>query len=322
MKAESEFMLKRIGSPALLTLLLNLLAVSALTTNGFAWSNGGYSSGPEGPFPYGTHDWIAELALDWLPTTEKQYILDNFAAYMYGTELPDNSQVPDGIGDTAFHHVYWSSSWYVTDDAAAIRANEEFNNTLHMLKLRDYKNAAKHAGMMSHYIADLAVFGHVMGSKTEWGEEIHHEDYERYVNEHTSVYDSDFNTFLMFDGSLIELSAYDATLFLSYDTTFDPNGSLTAVWMDHNYNWDNPTFWNRAGESLNLAVNYIADVLHTLYIYGKPEVSPPSSDTPTPSPLVTIPLWTLGAAIGTVVLIAILVIARARPKQPRGKMVR
>jgi len=36
--------------------------------------------------------------------------------------------------------------------------------------------------------------------------------------------------------------------------------------MDQNYNWNNPSFKSRCGESLNLAVNLIADVLHTFYV--------------------------------------------------------
>jgi len=36
--------------------------------------------------------------------------------------------------------------------------------------------------------------------------------------------------------------------------------------MNQNYDWNNPTFRNRCGESLNLAVNLIADVLHTFYV--------------------------------------------------------
>jgi hypothetical protein len=35
--------------------------------------------------------------------------------------------------------------------------------------------------------------------------------------------------------------------------------------MDQNYNWNDATFKNRSGESLNLAVNLVADVLHTFY---------------------------------------------------------
>ena len=64
------------------------------------------------------------------------------------------------------------------DDAAAVRANDEFNNTLFMLSFKDYTNASRSAGAMTHYIADMAVFAHVMGSKTPWGGETHHSDYE------------------------------------------------------------------------------------------------------------------------------------------------
>jgi hypothetical protein len=35
--------------------------------------------------------------------------------------------------------------------------------------------------------------------------------------------------------------------------------------MDTHYNWNDAAFRNRAGESLNLAVNAVADVLHTFY---------------------------------------------------------
>jgi hypothetical protein len=35
--------------------------------------------------------------------------------------------------------------------------------------------------------------------------------------------------------------------------------------MDTHYDWSNIQFSNRAGESLNLAVNAVADVLHTFY---------------------------------------------------------
>jgi hypothetical protein len=35
--------------------------------------------------------------------------------------------------------------------------------------------------------------------------------------------------------------------------------------MDTHYNWSNPEFRDECGESLNLAVNAVVDVLHTLY---------------------------------------------------------
>lgn len=255
-------LVKRVVSPVQLTLIL-VLATATLLTNSSAWSNGGYSADPSNP-DYGTHDWIAQHALDWLPAEKKQYILDNLAVYLYGTELPDNGGAPDGIGDTTKHHIYYNSAEVMTDDAAAVRASTEYNNSLNLLKVKDYVKAAKNAGIMSHYILDLAVFGHVMGSATDWRAEVHHSDYETYVNARTSSYSAEFNSYLSYDGNLTTISAYDAAKNLAYDTTFDVDGDLTCVWMDQNYDWSDLTFKNRAGESLNLAVNYLADVLHTL----------------------------------------------------------
>jgi len=287
----------------LLALLLTFTSLSVSVKKGLAWSNGGYSADPAHP-DYGTHDWIAQHALDWLPANEIQFILDNLAVYLYGTELPDNNQAPDGIGDTTKHHIYFNSAEVMTDNAAAVRASTEYTKTLNFLKAKDYTNAAKNAGIMSHYIADMAVFGHVMGSSTEWGTEQHHSHYEDYVNDQTSSYNAPFNSYLSFDDVLSNISAYDAAKNLAYDTTFDTDGDLTCVWMDQNYDWNNLTFKNRAVESLNLAVNYLADVLHTLAV-----------ESTTPSALVEpIPLWAIEAAIAAVVLIAIGVLASSKRK--------
>jgi len=249
--------------------ILLFLIAPAFMVDVWAWSNGGFSADPSNP-DYGTHDWIAHHALDWLPDQEKQYILDNLATYLYGTELPDNSQAPDGIGDTAKHHVYFNSKGVMTDGAAAVRASTEYGNTLSFLKSGDFAKTAKYAGVMSHYIVDMAVFGHVMGAGTDWGAEKHHSDYEDYVNQRTSSYEAEFNSYLAFDGSFDVMSAYEAAKNLAYDTTFDVDGDLTCVWMDQNYNWNNPSFRDRCGESLNLAVNYLTDVLHSLYSEALP----------------------------------------------------
>lgn len=255
--------MKKIVLLAFVSVLLLMMTI-AYSSNVLAWSNGGYSDDPSNP-DYGTHDWIAEHALDWLPEREKRYIVDNLAAYLYGTELPDNGMAPDGIGDTAKHHIYYWSNGSLQDDASAVRAYEEYNNTLNFLRLGDRANASKTAGIMSHYIVDVAVFGHVMGAGTDWGAEEHHSAYETYVNRRTSSYDAELNVYLSFDGELDLVSAYDAAKELAYDTTFDVDRDLTCVWMDQNYNWSDPVFKNRCGESLNLAVNYLTDVLHTLY---------------------------------------------------------
>jgi len=266
-------MLEKCSFPfAVLLIVILLISGNIFPVSG--WSNGGYSDDPSNP-DYGTHDWIAHHALDWLPSEEKQFILDNIASYLYGTELPDNGGAPDGIGDTTKHHVYYFANTSLQDDASAVRAQEEYNSAVNLYRAGELSNAAKKLGMMTHYICDLAVFSHVMGSKTEWGDETHHSAYENYVETRTNQYDDQFNTFLVFDSVLSSVSAYDAALALAYDTTFDVDGDLTCVWMRENYDWNNPTFKNRCGESLNLAVNSIADVLHTFYLEAVvPEFSP------------------------------------------------
>ncbi|MCW4046088.1 MAG: zinc dependent phospholipase C family protein [Candidatus Bathyarchaeota archaeon] len=251
---------KKSASFAVILTVLLIASLAAAAVKG--WSNGGYSADPSHP-DYGTHDWIAEHALDWLPTQEKQWLLDNKAAYLYGTELPDNNQAPDGIGDTTKHHIYITATGAVQDGAAAVRARDEYSLALGYYRAGNQTEAAKHLGAVAHYVADMAVFGHVMGKSTPWGEETHHSDYEDYVQTRTNSYIDDFNVFLVFDGSLSVLSAYDAAVNLANDTTLDGGGQYTCVWMDAHYNWSDSVFRNRAGESLNLAVNAVADVLHT-----------------------------------------------------------
>jgi hypothetical protein len=282
-----EFLLKKS-----LLLVVIILACTLLCTSYFktanAWSNGGYSTDPTQPV-YGTHDWIAQHALDWLPTNEKQYITDNLAAYLYGTELPDNNVASaiGHIGDTSKHHIYFRSSGALQEDDAAVRASAEYQNALSRLNAGNLSGAATTAGIMSHYIADVAVFAHVMGVVTDWGAETgnNHGNYESYVNTRTDAYSHTYNSYLSFDGALSTVSAYDAAKNLAYDTTFDHGGIYTCVWMDDNYDTSNPNspYWIRAGESLNLAVNAVTDVLHTLYISSNAQPTP----TPTPTPTVT-----------------------------------
>lgn len=113
----------------LICLVTTFILATLLLPPTTAWSNGGYSDDPSNP-DYGTHDWIAEHALDWLPDDQKQYILDNLQDYLYGTELPDNGGAPDGIGDSFKHHVYCSSSGNLQEDASEIRAQNGYDKAL------------------------------------------------------------------------------------------------------------------------------------------------------------------------------------------------
>lgn len=229
-----------------------------------AWSNGGYSTDPSNP-KYGTHDWIVEHAKNWLPMSERKWIDSNLNYFLYGTEYPDNSaasySTTNGYGDTTKHHNYYDIGGSVTDDSAAIRAKEECDNALAELKAGRNDTAAIYAGSMTHYIDDLGVFGHVMTNET------HHSDYESYVRSKTTSFNYGvFESYLVYDGKLENISAYNASISLGRNTWNDYGGTYTANWMDTNYNWSNPVFKNRCGESLNLVTNYIADVLHTLSV--------------------------------------------------------
>jgi len=261
-----------------LIICLAAALLSTLLLAGFgsvwAWSNGGYSNDPAHP-DYGTHDWIAQHALDWLPTHEKQFLTENIASYLYGTELPDNKDTPGGVGDaTSKHHIYFFSNGTIQDDASAVRAREEYVAAQQAFAAGNLSSAAMHLGMVTHYIDDMGVFGHMMGTPTAWGTESHHTDYEDYVLTRTNTYTDDFNGFLAFDGNLSTISAYDAAVMVARETTFDGASGLTCKWMDQNYNWTEPTFKNRVGESLNLATNAVADTLHTFYTETFTQTSP------------------------------------------------
>jgi len=235
-----------------------------------AWGNGGNSDNPSNP-EYGTHDWIAQHALDWLPVEEKVYITNNLNAYLLGTEMPDNSALVGGLGDKTFHHVYYYPNQSLQDDVAARRALSEFDRVINYLNYQENELAAKYAGVMSHYIVDVAVFGHVMGADTDWGTEQHHSDFETYVGDKTTSYSSVFDVELIYDGELSEIDAYNATLQMANTTTFGDGGDIkNCTWMDANYDWGNSTFYASATASINLAVNFLTDVLHTIYVRADP----------------------------------------------------
>jgi hypothetical protein len=235
-----------------------------LTHPAWSWENGGFSADPNNP-GYGTHDWIAEEALNWIPTNEKALILTYPSAYLYGTELPDNNEAVDHIGDVSLHHVYYFANGSVQDDDAARRARDMQNQALQALSGGNYSLAAKWTGAMTHYVSDLAVFAHVMDRTTDWGEPTHHEDYEGRMETRTDE-PGETQIPVAFDGTLALISPYDAALALARDTTFDLSGAgHTAVWMDQHYNWTDPAFTGRANQSINLAVNYVAEAVHYVW---------------------------------------------------------
>jgi hypothetical protein len=295
---------------AVLAYVIFLFLGQPFTLFATAWSNSGPSDDPANP-NYGTHDWIAHHALDYLPDAEKSWLEGNMSEYLYGTELPDFQKsitYPDGIGDQMEHHIYFEENGDImavtNGDSAALRAQEEFDLAVQYLKDGNNQMAARHAGIMAHYMGDVAVFGHAMGYYTDWmnrykehynawddGSESYynHRSYEQYVNRNTTSYESDeWGHYLSYDGSFSNQTAYQLTVEISYNVTFNPGYYMTCYWVDdwltetNPYNettgewtvdeatrWGNASFHRRTGELLDLAVNNVADALHNIYVQSE-----------------------------------------------------
>jgi hypothetical protein len=256
-----------------------------------AWSNGGYSSDPADP-DYGTHDWIADKALT-VQVKDVEFLLTTYhSRYLLGTEAPDN---PDYIGDSTNHHVYYFSNGTVQDDKGAFRASQMYAAALEHLDGGDYYDAAYDIGAMTHYVADVGVFGHTMGIATDWGAEIHHSDYENHVESMTDSLKTPTGI------SLNDEDAYNATLRLADDITFGHGAIMSNVWMDSNYDWADGIFVASATASLNCSVVAVAAAINHLMI----QAAPPPSDEPPPTPPGDNVSWRLPIAISAIITVAL-----------------
>lgn len=221
-----------------------------------AWSNGGYSSDPQNP-DYGTHDWIADAALT-MQTLDVTFLTATYhAEFLLGTEAPDN---PAYIGDSVNHHVYYYSSGVLQDDKCADRASETYQVALGYLTSGDLSNAAFYIGALTHYVADVGVFGHTMGAVSDWGAETHHSDYETAIESMIGSLSPPTGI------PLGNADAYSATIGLADIITFGSGAVKTNVWMDANYNWADATFEQSATASLYGAVAAVAAVVNHLLI--------------------------------------------------------
>lgn len=270
---------------AVCILTLSLIAVLALPAAD-AWSNGGYSSDQNNP-DYGTHDWIVERALA-MQTSDVTFMTSTYhARLLLGTEAPDN---PAFIGDTGEHHVYYRSTGALQDNSSASRAAAVYGNALGYLDTGNYEEATYCVGAMSHYIADAGVFGHTMGSATDWGTETHHSDYENHVQSMTDTLSAPAGI------SLGNLGAYEATLGLAYDATFGAGPIKPNTWMDTHYSWAEPVFYSSAMASLNASVEAVAATInHLMTEWG---ASAPVAVPPAPTELNGVWTKATGVVIG------------------------
>jgi len=256
--------------------VLHLVAVLACLTmsspSAAAWSNGGYSADQNNP-DYGTHDWIADMALS-LQTLNATFLTSTYHAhFLLGTEAPDN---PAFIGDTTNHHVYYYSAHELQDDICAVRASQIYELALGYLNAGEYRDAAFDIGVLAHYAADPGVFGHTMGAYTDWGAEAHHSDYENEIESMLSTLPQPTGV------TLGNLDAYTATLQLGRTITFGDGDIQSNVWMDDNYAWSNETFVASAMASLHASVAAVAAVMNHLFVEANQTESPPLPEVPQP----------------------------------------
>lgn len=238
--------------------LVAALTAPLCTPNVRAWGNGGFSSDPDFP-DYGTHDWIADKALSF-QTADITFLLTTYHSdYLIGTEAPDNGAY---IGDSYNHHVYYRASGALQTDIAALRAREMYDSALASLKASDYEHAAYYAGAMAHYISDLGVYAHTMGTATDWGAAPHHSEYEDHVGTLLGTLMSPVVKPIQWK------DPYNATLALARETTFGAGAIKPNTWMETNYEWSDPAFSASCFESLNESVRAVASAIGLLLTEG------------------------------------------------------
>jgi hypothetical protein len=219
--------------------------------------------------PYATHDWIADHAVALLPENEREWIAPHMSLYLIGTEAPDSDNIPDACGgpNTGYddrqkgHSVEWAEDWSkMVKDRAARRAQEEYDKGAKAFKEGSPSAAAYYLGAMAHYIGDVSQYGHSVPF------EQHHGDYETWVASRTDSFNAGhFESYIKADG-LVKRSAYTAAKRISRATAKGQGTILSAAEMDNRYTTKGQQYIDSIGQSLNLGVNELADVLHTFHL--------------------------------------------------------
>jgi hypothetical protein len=236
---------------------------------------------------FGSHDWIAQKAMSFLPEENTSWYSGSaIYYYLMGTKAPDDETVDlgsglIGYGDTFLHHNYYSSDYMTTlsgEDDASRRAQEEYVKCYNLLQSGDLYGALFYAGSMTHYIADLCVWGHVMNNES------HHSDFEDSVNNKMDYPDESFFT-VSFDGVYENYTAYESAFLIGQEVAGNNSGKYTAIWMDNNYEpfgfktSPETEFDFRVEYLIDMVVNLIADTLYPLFYNYNDDYVPDCSVT-------------------------------------------
>ena len=282
----------------------------------FAWSNASYAYNPNDydyNTDYGTHDWVADAALnalinndpgnwDWLNDVNRKKI------YLLGTEAPDNSGIDitlngdsvTGFGDTPLHHVYVSIiATNLMDNASAVRAKACGDIAAASINSNKLDKAAFYLGAMTHYIADQGMYAHTVPNN-QYPDYLnfdeHHSTVESRVLTRTNDYENKEEFFRFSVLKPVSKAPYDAAVQLAWETYQDPtpSDSITrnAVWLHNNFfsSWASnyqarssdsaihQKYYDRIEECLNNAIWYVASAM--LYVGGIESSTFPSYPIP------------------------------------------
>jgi hypothetical protein len=282
----------------LITIMFVVLFLQGLPQS-IAWKNGSYANTAieyDTATDYGTHDWVADAALQGLRTTNAskwQWLQDRLSIYLLGTEAPDNPGINTnfdgtpvtGFGDTNHHHVYHNidGSIYYNEDDSAVRAKWCGDQADVALSEQKYDLAAYYLGAMTHYIADMGVYAHVSPNNVppyNVDFDTYHATYEDRVYTRSNNYNNKEEFFRIHSFTPGSAAPFNVTIQLAWDTFADPNPTESVVrnvkWMhDHFFStWasdladratesaNNQLYYDRVEQSLNNAIQAVAAALN------------------------------------------------------------
>jgi len=259
-------------------LMLFGIILSISTSAAVAWSNGthqvGYDigKGVRDPIPiyyadyinpvgantkrvyYGTHDWIAESALELLyyvrpgniflnrlrvePTTNKMLKI----YFLYGSEIPDTySLSPRFVTDCDYQFIrstfplqykhtqsYFNGDGSPRDDTAARAADNLFHQVVLAFEAKDCQRAAAYIGAIMHVISDATMYNHVLeniGHQHTYEAHVDHVTFRKWSQGTRELWPGITEFFSVYEAqemltSLTSISPYMATMRAGKDTRF------------------------------------------------------------------------------------------------------
>ncbi len=307
----------------LMLLIMGCLFTMIPFSRGF--SNGSYADNHisyDFDTDFGTHDWIALNAINFLRSQSDSYdwLYERLEIVLLGTEAPDNAGVSDilngetveGFGDTSSHHNYYKEdgTYIYGENDSSIRAKEMGGNATYYFLEGKLDLAAFFIGAMTHYISDLAVFCHVARNNvdpyplTDFDD--NHSQYESYIRSRTNNYENLFEFFSLRSFSYGSKSPDETSKSLGWDTYRDPNPSEGTVrdakWMHDNFfaDWAQSTasratesdpikvmYYDRVEESLNNAIQAC------IYAINRVSIDESTSLSGDVGPLFTVPSFSI-----------------------------